>query len=103
MAALRATIALAAGEPAQAERDMRSAIRREPHRADFRLVLANALEAQSDAASARAAYEDAARIEPESRAAWQGIARTALRLGDADAAAHARATADALAQAEGAP
>jgi len=103
VAALRATIALAAGEPAQAERDARSAIRREPHRADFRLVLANALEAQSDAASARAAYEDAARIEPESRAAWQGIARMAERQGDADAAARARATADALAQAEGAP
>ena len=90
VAALRATLALKAGEPAFAERDARSAIRREPRRADLRLVLANALEAQSDAASARAAYEEAARIEPENRAAWQGIARTSEREGD-DQAAVARA------------
>jgi arylsulfatase A-like enzyme len=103
VAALRATFALKAGEPELAERDARSAIRREPRRADLRLVLGNALEAQGDDASARAAYEDAARIEPESRAAWQGIARTSLAVGDADAAARANATADALAQGRGAP
>jgi arylsulfatase A-like enzyme len=98
VAALRATLALKAGEPALAERDARSAIRREPRRADLRLVLASALEAQGDAASARAAYEEAARIEPENRAAWQGIERTSLLGGDADAAARARAAADALAE-----
>ncbi|HVH19184.1 MAG TPA: sulfatase-like hydrolase/transferase [Myxococcota bacterium] len=103
VAALRATLALKAGEPALAERDARSAIRREPRRADLRLVLASALEAQGDAASARAAYEEAARIEPQNRAAWQGIERTSLLGGDADAAARARANADALAQPTAAP
>jgi choline-sulfatase len=103
VAALRAQLALKAGDPAQAERDIRSAIGREPRRADLRLVLGNALEAQGDAASARAAYEEAARIEPENRTAWQGIARMSQLGGDAEAAARARATADALAQREVAP
>jgi arylsulfatase A-like enzyme len=100
VAALRAQLALKAGDPAQAERDIRGAIAREPRRADLRLVLGNALEAQGDAASARAAYEEAARIEPENRTAWQGIARMSQLGGDAEAAARARANADALARSD---
>jgi arylsulfatase A-like enzyme len=103
VAALRAAFALAAGEPAQAERDARRAIEREPRRADLRQLLGGAREAQGDAASARAAYEEAARLDPRSVEAWRGIERTAASLGDAGAAERARATADALAQAGAAP
>jgi hypothetical protein len=100
VAALRATFALKAGEYAAAERDALRALAREPRRLDVRLVLASALEAQGDLASARAAWEEATRLDPRSTAAWQGLARTAQKQGDASLAARARETAERLSREE---
>ena len=103
VAALRASFALRARDYAAAERDARRAVERESRRPDLQLVLANALEAQAQHAAARAAYEAAARLDPESREAWQGIERTARQLNDTEAAERARAAAAGLAQAGDAP
>jgi arylsulfatase A-like enzyme len=94
--ALRATLALRAGELELALADARRAIEREPRRLDLRLVLASALEAQSGAASARDAWQEALAIDPRSRAAWQGIARALEQQGDAAGAARARQRAEEL-------
>jgi hypothetical protein len=103
VAGLRANFALHAGDAAAAERDARSASEREPRRSDLRMLLGNALEAQAQHAAARAAYEDAARLDPESREAWLAVERTALRTGDATGAERARNAAAGLAEAGHAP
>jgi predicted Zn-dependent protease len=103
VAGLRANFALHAGDAAAAERDARSAVAREPRRSDLRMLLGNALEAQAQDAAARAAYEDAARLDPESREAWLAVERIARRTGDAAGAERARSAAAGLAQAGDAP
>ncbi len=95
--ALRAAMALRAGDLELALHDARRASEREPRRLDVRLVLASAVEAQTGAASARGAWEDAARLDPGSHAAWQGIARALEQQGDVPGAARARERAEALA------
>jgi arylsulfatase A-like enzyme len=103
VAGLRATLALKAGDAAAAERDARTAATKEPRRADLRLVLGNALEAQGRDADARGAYEEATRLDAESVEAWRGVERTALRLRDAAGAERAHAAAEALAAPGAAP
>jgi tetratricopeptide (TPR) repeat protein len=98
--ALRAATAFKAGDLELAQRDARRAIEREPRRLDVRLLLASAVETQAGAASAREAWEAAARLDPRSHTAWQGIARALEQQGDAPGAARARARAEALAAAE---
>jgi choline-sulfatase len=88
--ALRAAIALGAGEPDLAARDARWVLAREPDRGDLLVILGRSFEARGDDRGARRAFERAAAVDPRLSAAWLGVARTAERLGDAPAAAAAR-------------
>ena len=91
LAALRAAIAYNAGEAELAAREARRVLDAEPGRLDMRIVLARALEAGDDAAAARAVFESVVALDSEHVMAWQGIARTAGRLGDTRSAEAARA------------
>ncbi len=88
---LRAAIRLEAGQEALAVEDARRVTEAAPGRADARLVLAAALEAVGDADAARVAFEAALAIDPRSSVGWRGLARTAERSGDVEAADRARA------------
>jgi arylsulfatase A-like enzyme len=98
LAALRAAIAYNAGDPELAAREARRVLDVEPGRVDVRIVLARALEAVGDAATARAVFDSVVALDPEHVLAWQGVARTAEQLGDESGAEAARArTRDLLA------
>jgi arylsulfatase A-like enzyme len=93
---LRASLRQRAGRPGPAADDARRALEAAPRRVDARIILALALEAEGDLAEARATFETATRLEPRSLQAWQGVARTAGRLGDAAGALEAESRVDAL-------
>jgi arylsulfatase A-like enzyme len=96
LAALRAAIAFNAGEAGLAAREARRALDAEPGRVDVRIILARALEAGGDAAAARAIFDSVVALDPEHVLAWQGVARTADRLGDERGAEAARTQMRAL-------
>jgi arylsulfatase A-like enzyme len=91
LAALRAAVAYNAGDAELAVREARRVLDAEPGRVDVRIILARALEAGGDAAAARAVFDSVVALDPEHAQAWQGVARTADRLGDERGAEAARA------------
>ncbi len=89
VAALRATAALAAGDPKAAEQDARSALRGQPNRPDLFLILGKSLAAQRRFADAVQAYESARQLDPSSSQAHNAIGRTLERQGMIGEAAEA--------------
>jgi len=93
VSALRASAALAAGDPARAAGEARRALAGAPQRDDMWILLGRAEEAQRRWDEAREAYARAAAADPDSQEAWAGLARTLERLGRSADAARARARA----------
>lgn len=82
----RAEIALERGDPEAAERHARALVDAQPEYAVGFLRLGDALAAQGRGAEARAAYEQALRIDPTETEALVAIGRLAERDGQLDAA-----------------
>jgi tetratricopeptide (TPR) repeat protein len=86
VAHVRAEIELELGDAEQAERLAREVIAAQPHHAEGYLVLGQALELQGRTRDAVAAYEEAARTNPNETASLVALARISEAAGDLDAA-----------------
>jgi arylsulfatase A-like enzyme/Tfp pilus assembly protein PilF len=75
-----------AGDPVRGEREIRAALDANPGRADFLVILGQALEAQGRDAEARAAYEQARARQPAGAMPYLGLGRLAERAGELAAA-----------------
>jgi arylsulfatase A-like enzyme len=82
----RAEIELELGDAEQAERLAREVIAAQPHHAEGYLVLGEALELQGRTQDAAAAYEEAARTNPNETASLVALARISEAAGELDAA-----------------
>ncbi len=82
----RAEIQLELGDAVQAERLAREVIAAQPHHAEGYLVLGAALELQGRIQDAVAAYEEAARINPNETASLVALAQISEAAGELDAA-----------------
>jgi choline-sulfatase len=82
----RAEIELELGDAEQAERLAREVIAAQPHHAEGYLVLGEALELQGRTRDAVAAYEEAARTNPNETASLVALARISEAAGELDAA-----------------
>jgi len=82
----RAEIELELGDAEQAERLAREVIAAQPHHAEGYLVLGEALELQGRTQDAVAAYEEAARTNPNETASLVALARISEAAGELDAA-----------------
>jgi choline-sulfatase len=88
IAHVRAEIALELGDAEQAERLAREVIAAQPDHAEGYLVLGKALELQGRTQDAVAAYEEAARTNPNETASLVALARISEAAGQLDAAEH---------------
>ena len=82
----RAEIQLELGDAEQAERLAREVITAQPHHAEGYLILGAALEMQGRTQDAIAAYEEAARINPNETASLIALAQISEAAGEVDAA-----------------
>jgi choline-sulfatase len=82
--ALRAAVAIGAGDPVVAERDARAVLERQPGRSDLWIVMGRARAAQGELAAAAEAFERALALEPEQPEARRWLER--VRAGMAGAA-----------------
>jgi tetratricopeptide (TPR) repeat protein len=88
VAALRAAIAVGAGDPAGAERDARRVLEAQPARSDLWIVLGRSLARQDRLAEARDAFATATRLDPHALMAWLLLGRASAETGrPADAVA----------------
>jgi Flp pilus assembly protein TadD len=88
IAHIRAEIELELGDAEQAERLAREVIAAQPDHAEGYLVLGKALELQGRTQDAVAAYEEAARTNPNETASLVALARISEAAGQLDAAEH---------------
>jgi arylsulfatase A-like enzyme len=93
VAALRASVAVATGDDALAERDARSVLALQPQRPDVWIILGRALASQARLEEARAAFEAAVLFDPESVTALTYLGRVHEGLGAPEAAGSAYALA----------
>jgi choline-sulfatase len=82
----KAGFALRAGRTAEAEALARAGVERAPGWYATHLQLGDVLRAQGRREEARAAYDEAARVNPDTSAAWLSLARMAMEDGDLEAA-----------------
>ena len=87
--ASRAAYALNAGLAADAERHAREALRAEPDRPEYRLILAASLETQGRYGAAADAFRAAADADAKAPAPWNGLGRVREATGDPRGAADA--------------